>query len=217
MPAWISPPGVPLTKRIFDLALTLSGLVLVSPILILVAVLVRIFHGSPVIFQHKRPGYRSRPFTLYKFRTMTDARDEHGHLLPDEIRLTPLGKFLRATSLDELPELFNVLKGEMSLIGPRPLLMQYLDRYTPEQARRHDVLPGVTGWAQINGRNNLSWEIKFELDVWYVDHWSLWLDLKILGLTFLKVLAREGINEPGNATAREFLGSQATTEGESNG
>ena len=217
MPAWISPPGVPLTKRIFDLALTLSGLVLVSPILILVAVLVRIFHGSPVIFQHKRPGYRSRPFTLYKFRTMTDARDEHGHLLPDEIRLTPLGKFLRATSLDELPELFNVLKGEMSLIGPRPLLMQYLDRYTPEQARRHDVLPGVTGWAQINGRNNLSWEIKFELDVWYVDHWSLWLDLKILGLTFLKVLAREGINEPGNATAREFMGTQATTEGDAKG
>ena len=208
MPAWISPPGVPLAKRIFDLALTVSGLVLVSPILILVAVLVRIFHGSPVIFQHKRPGYRSQPFTLYKFRTMTDARDEHGHLLPDEIRLTPLGKFLRATSLDELPELFNVLKGEMSLIGPRPLLMQYLDRYTPEQARRHDVLPGVTGWAQINGRNNLSWEIKFELDVWYVDNWSFWLDVKILALTLWKVMTREGINEPGNATAREFMGTK---------
>jgi len=210
----VQPPGIPLPKRLFDLALTLPGLVLVSPILILVAILVRIFHGRPVLFRHTRPGYRAHPFTLYKFRTMTDARDAQGHLLPDEKRLTPLGKFLRTTSLDELPELFNVLKGEMSLIGPRPLLMQYLDRYTPEQARRHAALPGITGWAQINGRNNLSWEIKFELDVWYVDHWSLWLDIKILALTFWKVLAREGINEPGNATAREFLGSPTVSKPE---
>ncbi|GAB4580291.1 MAG: sugar transferase [Anaerolineales bacterium] len=210
MPPWIIPPGVPPAKRLFDLLLTIPGLVLVSPLLLLTALLVRIFHGSPVIFQHKRPGYRGQPFTLYKFRTMSNARDPRGNLLPDEQRLTPFGKFLRATSLDELPELFNVLKGEMSLIGPRPLLMQYLDRYTPEQARRHEVLPGITGWAQINGRNNLSWEVKFELDVWYVDHWSLWLDVKILAWTFWKVLKREGINEPGNATAREFMGTKSS-------
>jgi lipopolysaccharide/colanic/teichoic acid biosynthesis glycosyltransferase len=201
------PAGIPLPKRLFDLALTISGLVLVSPILLLVAVLVRIFHGSPVVFRHKRPGLHGKPFTLYKFRTMTNARDADGNLLPDEHRLTPLGKFLRGTSLDELPELFNVVRGEMSMIGPRPLLMKYLDRYSPEQARRHNTLPGITGWAQINGRNNLSWEVKFELDVWYVDNWSLWLDVKILARTIWKVLAREGINEPGNATAREFMGS----------
>ncbi len=211
MPAWIIPPGVPPAKRFFDLLLTVPGLILVSPILLMTAILVRMFHGSPVIFQHKRPGFRGRPFTLYKFRTMTNTRDAHGNLLPDEKRLTPLGKFLRATSLDELPELFNVLRGDMSLIGPRPLLMQYLTRYSPEQARRHDALPGITGWAQINGRNNLSWEIKFELDVWYVDHWSLGLDLKILALTLWKVLKREGINEPGNATAREFMGAERST------
>lgn len=208
MPSWIIPPGVPPTKRLFDLLLTIPGLILVSPILLLTAILVRVFHGSPVIFAHKRPGYRSQPFTLYKFRTMSDARDPRGNLLPDEKRLTSFGKFLRATSLDELPELFNVLQGDMSLIGPRPLLMQYLDRYTPEQVRRHDALPGITGWAQINGRNNLSWEAKFELDVWYVDHWSVGLDLKILALTLWKVVKREGINEPGNATAREFMGTK---------
>lgn len=211
MPPWLiplgMPPGIPPAKRLFDLFLTVPGLILVSPILLVTAILVRIFHGSPVMFKHTRPGYRGKPFTLYKFRTMTEARDPHGNLLPDEKRLTPLGKFLRAASLDELPELFNVLKGEMSLIGPRPLLMQYLNRYTPEQARRHHVLPGITGWAQINGRNNLSWEVKFELDVWYVDHWSVWLDLKILVLTLWKVMKREGINEPGNATAREFMGT----------
>jgi lipopolysaccharide/colanic/teichoic acid biosynthesis glycosyltransferase len=210
MPPWIIPPGIPPAKRLFDLLLTVPGLILISPILLLTAILVRIYHGSPVIFQHKRPGYRGQPFTLYKFRTMSDARDPRGNLLPDEVRLTPLGKFLRATSLDELPELFNVLKGEMSLIGPRPLLMQYLDRYTPEQARRHDALPGMTGWAQINGRNNLSWEAKFELDVWYVAHWSVGLDVKILARTFWKVLKREGISEPGNATAREFMGTNRT-------
>lgn len=210
MSAWIIPPGISPAKRLFDLLLTLPGLILVSPILLITAILVRIYHGSPVIFQHKRPGYRGEPFTLYKFRTMSNARDPRGNLLPDEKRLTPFGKFLRATSLDELPELFNVLKGEMSLIGPRPLLMQYLDRYTPEQARRHDALPGITGWAQINGRNNLSWESKFELDVWYVDHWSVGLDLKILALTLWKVIKREGISEPGNATAREFMGTNKT-------
>lgn len=210
MPTWLIPPGIPPAKRLFDLLLTIPGLILVTPLLLLTALLVRLFHGSPVIFQHKRPGYRGEPFTLYKFRTMSNARDPRGNLLPDEARLTPLGKFLRATSLDELPELLNVLKGEMSLIGPRPLLMQYLDRYTPEQARRHDTLPGITGWAQINGRNNLSWEAKFELDVWYVDHWSVGLDIKILALTFWKVLKREGISEPGNATAREFMGTNRT-------
>ncbi|NUM43067.1 MAG: sugar transferase [Anaerolineales bacterium] len=210
MPTWLIPPGIPPAKRLFDLLLTIPGLILVTPLLLLTALLVRLFHGSPVIFQHKRPGYRGEPFTLYKFRTMSNARDPRGNLLPDEARLTPLGKFLRATSLDELPELLNVLKGEMSLIGPRPLLMQYLDRYTPEQARRHDALPGITGWAQINGRNNLSWEAKFELDVWYVDHWSVGLDIKILALTFWKVLKREGISEPGNATAREFMGTNRT-------
>jgi lipopolysaccharide/colanic/teichoic acid biosynthesis glycosyltransferase len=161
-----------------------------------------------VLFRHIRPGYRRELFTLYKFRTMTDALDEKGEQLPDAQRLTILGRFLRATSLDELPELYNVLRGEMSLVGPRPLLAKYLERYSSEQTRRHDVLPGITGWAQINGRNNVSWEDKFELDVWYVDHWSPWLDLKILLLTPWKVLAREGINEPGNATAREFMGSK---------
>lgn len=208
MPARLFPPGIPKTKRLLDLLLSIPGSILLSPIILITAVLVRIFHGSPVLFQHTRPGYRSELFTLYKFRTMSDARDMDGALLPDAQRLTILGRFLRAASLDELPELYNVLRGEMSLVGPRPLLLHYLERYTTEQARRQDALPGITGWAQINGRNNVSWEDKFELDVWYVDHWSVWLDMKILLLTPRKVLAREGINEPGNATAREFMGSQ---------
>jgi lipopolysaccharide/colanic/teichoic acid biosynthesis glycosyltransferase len=207
MPARLFPPGIPPAKRLFDLALTLPSLLLLAPLLLLIALLVRIFHGAPVLFRHVRPGYRGEPFTLIKFRTMRDARDPQGSPLPDEARLTPLGKFLRAASLDELPELWHVLRGEMSLVGPRPLLMQYLDRYTPEQARRHHALPGITGWAQVNGRNNLSWEEKFRLDVWYVDNWSLSLDVKILLKTFWKVLTREGINEPGNATAREFMGT----------
>jgi lipopolysaccharide/colanic/teichoic acid biosynthesis glycosyltransferase len=164
-------------------------------------------HGKPVLFRQMRPGYRGQPFYVYKFRTMTEDRDEQGRMRPDSHRLTRLGTFLRATSLDEIPELFQVVSGKMSLVGPRPLLMQYLDRYTPEQARRHDVLPGITGWAQINGRNAISWEDKFQLDVWYVDHWSVWLDLKILFLTFWKVLKREGINQPGRSTADEFRGS----------
>ena len=208
MPSHLFPPGIPRIKRLLDLLLTIPGGLLLAPIMLVTAVLVRIFHGSPVLFRHKRPGYRRELFTLFKFRTMTDTHNEEGVLLPDSQRLTILGRFLRVTSLDEMPELYNVIRGEMSLVGPRPLLIHYLERYTPEQARRQDVLPGITGWAQINGRNNVSWEDKFELDVWYVDHWSVWLDLKILLLTPWKVLAREGINEPGNATAREFMGSQ---------
>jgi lipopolysaccharide/colanic/teichoic acid biosynthesis glycosyltransferase len=199
---------IPLSKRLFDLTLTSLGLILISPLLIVLALLVRIAHGRPVIFRQVRPGYRAKPFGIYKFRTMTDVRDAEGNLLPDKQRLTRLGRFLRSLSLDELPELFNILRGEMSLVGPRPLLMQYLDRYTPEQARRHAVLPGITGWAQINGRNILTWEDKFRLDVWYVDHWSLWLDIKILALTLWKVIRREGISQPGHATAEEFMGSQ---------
>ena len=208
MPSRLFPPGIPIIKRLLDLLLTIPGGILLAPIMLITAVLVRIFHGSPVLFRHKRPGYRRELFTLFKFRTMTDTHNADGVLFPDSQRLTVLGRFLRATSLDEMPELYNVIRGEMSLVGPRPLLIHYLERYTPEQARRQDVLPGITGWAQINGRNNVSWEDKFELDVWYVDHWSVWLDLKILLLTPWKVLAREGINEPGNATAREFMGSQ---------
>lgn len=208
MPVRLFPNHIPRSKRIFDLLLTIPGLILISPLILIITTLVRIFHGTPILFKHVRPGYQGEPFVLYKFRTMTNKRDPQGSLLSDEERLTPFGEFLRSTSLDELPELFNVLRGEMSLVGPRPLLMQYLDRYSPEQARRQDVVPGITGWAQINGRNNISWEIKFELDVWYVDHWSLWLDLKILARTLLKVLKREGITEPGNATAQEFMGTK---------
>ncbi len=200
-------PSVPLSKRLFDLLLAGLAVLLLSPLLLVLALLVLIFHGRPVLFGQVRPGFRSRPFRVYKFRSMSDARDASGKLLPDDQRLTRFGRFLRSTSLDELPELFNILRGEMSLVGPRPLLMQYLERYSPEQARRHDVLPGLTGWAQVNGRNALTWEDKFALDVWYVDHRSLWLDIKILALTFLKVFKREGINQPGSATAEEFKGS----------
>lgn len=201
------PVGIPTSKRIFDLLLAALGLVILSPILLLAALLVRIYHGSPVIFTQKRPGFKGTPFHIYKFRTMTDARDKDGNLRPDSERLTRLGRFLRASSLDELPELFNVLRGEMSIVGPRPLLMQYLARYNPEQARRHDALPGITGWAQVNGRNAITWEDKFRLDVWYVDHWSLWLDIQIIFLTVWKVFKREGISQPGHATAEEFMGS----------
>jgi len=206
------PKGVPFTKRSLDLLLTIPGLVLISPLLLLLALVVRIKLGTPVIFKQRRPGYREAPFMIFKFRTMTDQRDTEGHLLPDDQRLTQLGRFMRAFSLDELPELINVLRGEMSLVGPRPLLTQYLERYSPEQKRRHNVLPGITGWAQINGRNALSWEEKFKLDLWYVDHGSFWLDLKILLLSFWKVLTREGINHPGSATSEEFTGSATTNE-----
>jgi len=201
------PPGIPPSKRLLDLALTIPGLLLISPVLLVIALLVRMVHGKPVLFRQPRPGHHGQPFYVYKFRTMTEALDEEGDLLPDTRRLTALGRFLRTYSLDELPELFQVLAGKMSLVGPRPLLMQYLDLYTPEQARRHDVLPGVTGWAQVNGRNALTWEEKFRFDVWYVDNWSLWLDLKILAMTIWKVLKREGISQPGRATADEFMGS----------
>jgi lipopolysaccharide/colanic/teichoic acid biosynthesis glycosyltransferase len=204
------PSGVPLSKRLFDVALSAVGIVILSPVLILIALLVRMLQGSPVLFRQTRPGLKGVPFQLYKFRTMEEASDEQGNLLPDAERITRLGRFLRATSLDELPELFNVLKGEMSLVGPRPLLMQYLDRYTPEQARRHHVLPGMTGWAQVNGRNALSWDDKFRLDVWYVDHWSFMLDVRILLDTVWKVFRREGISQPGYATAEEFKGSSRT-------
>jgi sugar transferase EpsL len=206
------PKGVPIFKRLFDLTLSIPGLILISPLILVVAALVRIQHGAPILFSQVRPGYQGKLFTLRKFRTMTDARDPQGNLLPDEERLTALGRFLRASSLDELPELINVLKGEMSLVGPRPLLVQYLARYSAEQARRHQVLPGMTGWAQVNGRNAITWEDKFNLDVWYVDHCSLSLDLKILGLTLLKVIRREGISQPGHATAEEFMGSPDSIE-----
>lgn len=195
-------------KRLFDLLLAVPTLIVLSPLLTVLALLVRVNLGAPVLFRQTRPGLHGKPFTLYKFRTMTDARDAQGNLLPDAARLTPFGRFLRATSLDELPELWNVLKGDMSLVGPRPLLMQYLDRYTPEQARRHDVRPGITGWAQVNGRNALTWEQKFALDVWYVDHLSFWLDLKIIALTLWKILKREGISQPGQATVEYFHGNQ---------
>lgn len=201
------PPGIPLRKRLFDLLLTIPGLIVISPALILVAILVRIKHGTPVVFSQTRPGYKGQPFTLYKFRSMTNKKDQDGNLLPDKDRLTRFGKLIRAASLDELPELWNVLRGEMSLVGPRPLLMQYLDRYSPEQARRHDILPGITGWAQINGRNLPNWEERFTLDVWYVDNWSVWLDIKILLKTFWKVLKREGINNPAAVTMTEFMGT----------
>ncbi|RPI78096.1 MAG: sugar transferase [Chloroflexi bacterium] len=204
------PPGIPGSKRILDLVLTIPGLILISPLIAVTVAAVAIFLGRPILFKQIRPGYRSRPFAVYKFRTMTDARDSNGNLLPDAERLTRLGKFLRSTSIDELPELFNVLRGEMSLVGPRPLLIQYLERYSPEQARRHDVLPGITGWAQVNGRNTLTWEDKFRLDVWYVDNHSFWLDIKILFLTVWKVFNREGISQPGHATAEEFMGNEVT-------
>jgi len=208
MPAAFFPPGVPLRKRLFDLALSVPLLVLSSPILALTALVILIVDGPPITFRQPRPGYRSQIFDLVKFRTMRVQQDADGHPLPDAQRLSPLGRTLRAFSLDELPELLHVVRGQMSLVGPRPLLVQYLERYSPEQARRHDVLPGITGWAQINGRNTLDWDEKFRLDVWYVDHWSLALDVRILFLTFWKVIKREGISQPGQATSGEFMGSQ---------
>ncbi len=181
-------------------------LTIFSPVIVILSILVRIKLGSPIIFKQIRPGLNGCPFQMYKFRTMTDERDANGDLLPDAVRLTSFGRFLRSTSLDELPELWNVLKGEMSLVGPRPLLMEYLPRYTTEQARRHKVRPGITGWAQINGRNAIGWDEKFKLDVWYVDNQSLWLDLKILLLTVKKVFVREGISAEGEATMPKFTG-----------
>ena len=197
-----------LSKRIFDLLTTTLGLVVILPLLLIISILVWIFLGTPVLFLQPRPGYKGRPFITYKFRSMTNRCGPDGNLLPDAERLTPFGRFLRSTSLDDLPQLWNVLRGEMSLVGPRPLLMRYLERYTPEQMRRHDVLPGITGWAQIHGRNALDWDEKFRLDLWYVDHRSFWLDIKILFLTPWKVFKREGISQPGQATAEEFKGKK---------
>ena len=194
-------------KRMFDVTIALMVLVLASPILLVTAALVRLRLGSPILFTQQRPGHHGRPFTLIKFRTMTDQRDAHGQLLPDADRLPRFGRFLRATSLDELPELWNVLKGEMSLVGPRPLLMEYIPRYTPAQMRRHEARPGITGWAQVNGRNALSWEEKFAFDVWYVDNHNLWLDLKIIWMTLRQVIKRDGINQPGEATMKPFEGT----------
>ncbi len=194
-------------KRVVDIVGASVGIILFAPVMLVVALLVLLTMGRPVLFRQQRPGLRGKPFTLYKFRTMRDARTPSGELLPDELRLTTFGKWLRSTSLDELPELFNVFKGEMSLVGPRPLLMEYLPRYSPEQARRHEVKPGITGWAQVNGRNALTWEEKFRMDVWYVDHWNLWLDMKILLLTIWKVLKREGISAEGSATMPVFTGN----------
>ena len=194
-------------KKIFDFTVALGALAILSPVLGVVAIIVRAQLGAPVLFCQTRPGLQGKPFSILKFRTLTNVRDSQGNLLPDAQRLTRFGRFLRSTSLDELPELFNVLKGDMSLVGPRPLLMEYLPLYTPEQARRHDVRPGITGWAQVNGRNALSWEEKFAMDVWYVDHRSLWLDVKILLLTIWKILKRENITLPGHATMTAFKGS----------
>jgi sugar transferase EpsL len=199
---------MPLGKRLFDMIAAALSIILFSPLLLLLAVLVRLNIGRPVLFWQQRPGYRERPFRIVKFRTMSDARDTRGAVLPDAERLTPFGSWLRSLSLDELPELYNILRGEMSFVGPRPLLMEYLPLYSAKQRRRHEVHPGLTGWAQVNGRNVISWQERFDLDVWYVDHRSFWLDARILLLTAWKVLTREGVNQPGEATREYFTGNQ---------
>ena len=195
-------------KRVFDVLVSAVALLLLCPVILFVAWQISRRMGSPVLFRQVRPGLNGKPFEMIKFRTMKDALDAAGNPLPDAERLTPFGQFLRSSSLDELPELWNVLKGDMSLVGPRPLLMEYLPLYSPEQARRHEVRPGVTGWAQVNGRNTLSWEDKFKLDVWYVDNRSFWLDIKVLFLTVKKVLIRDGISADGEATMAKFTGSE---------
>ncbi|MGA5690594.1 sugar transferase [Cytobacillus pseudoceanisediminis] len=196
-------------KRLFDFSCSLIGIIILSPLLLLAALFIRMKLGSPVLFRQMRPGLYGRPFFVYKFRTMTDERDENGNLLPDEERITPLGQMLRKFSIDELPQLFNVVKGDLSLVGPRPLLMEYLELYSPEQERRHEVRPGITGWAQVNGRNTISWEEKFKLDVWYVNHQSFFLDIKIIFLTVYKVFKREGISQQGHVTIEKFSGHKA--------
>lgn len=200
--------STPFSKRLFDLITSILLLILFSPLMLTLFLVVWVKLGWPVIFTQARPGKDGKIFNLHKFRTMRDTFDRNGVPLPDSERLTSLGRFMRSASLDELPELVNVITGEMSLVGPRPLLIAYLDRYTPEQARRHEMLPGITGWAQVNGRNALSWEDKFKLDVWYVDNWYFWLDIKILVMTIGKVFKREAINAPGSATAPEFMGTK---------
>lgn len=209
----VAPPSEQCFKRLFDIVVASMTVVLLLPLLLLLGLLVRRNMGSPVLFRQRRPGLDGKPFVLRKFRTMTDATDSQGNALPEAQRLTDLGRFLRSTSLDELPELLNVLEGEMSLVGPRPLRMRYLERYSPEQARRHDVKPGITGWAQIHGRNAITWEERFALDVWYVDNWSLWLDLKILVGTLRTVVSREGIAQEGQATMEEFYGNSSPKTG----
>jgi lipopolysaccharide/colanic/teichoic acid biosynthesis glycosyltransferase len=199
-------------KRLLDIAASALGLLVLTLPLLMLMVLVRRSMGSPVFFRQQRPGMGGKPFMMVKFRTMSDARDADGNLLPDAARLTKLGQLMRATSLDELPELWNVLKGDMSLVGPRPLLMEYLPLYSAEQARRHEVRPGVTGWAQVNGRNAISWDEKFQLDVWYVDNRSLWLDVKILFMTVAKVFKRDGISAAGEATMSKFTGKENAHE-----
>jgi sugar transferase EpsL len=201
-------------KRTFDVFLSLVALTALSPVMLVAALLVALSMGFPLVFRQLRPGLGGKPFVLYKFRTMAEQRDKSGNLLPDEKRLTRVGNMLRSSSLDELPQLWNVLRGDISLVGPRPLLMQYLDRYTPEQGRRHDVLPGITGWAQVNGRNALTWEEKFALDIWYVDNWSFVLDLRILLKTIVQVFRRDGISYKETATAVEFMGSDRAQNAE---
>ncbi len=196
------------SKRLFDILFAALALIILSPIILFIAIFVRIFIGTPILFKQQRPGYKGTPFHIYKFRTMTNRLTPSGGLLPDAERLTSLGHFLRALSLDELPELFNILRGDMSFVGPRPLLMEYLPLYSPEQARRHDVVPGLTGWAQVNGRNALTWPDKFKYDVWYVDNWSFWLDIKIIFMTAWKVVKREGITQEGHATTEYFTGNK---------
>ncbi|NTW69014.1 MAG: sugar transferase [Chlorobiaceae bacterium] len=196
-------------KRIFDITFTLPGIIVLLPVYVIISILILLIDGTPVLFYNKRPGINKKPFNIFKFRTMANLKDISGNLLPDNERLTRLGSILRSTSLDEFPALLNVLKGEMSLVGPRPLLMEYLPLYSEEQNRRHEVKPGITGWAQINGRNTITWEEKFRLDVWYVDNWSLWLDIKILGITFIKVFKRSGISQEGQATMEAFKGSSS--------
>jgi len=199
---------MPFSKRRFDFTLSFLALIIFSPIILATAILVCVFLGSPILFTQQRPGYKGRPFFIYKFRSMKHGFSEDGNLLTDAERLTRFGHLLRSLSLDELPELFNILRGEMSFVGPRPLLMEYLPLYSPEQARRHDVVPGLTGWAQVNGRNALDWSTRFKLDVWYVDNWSFWLDIRIILMTIWKVFSREGVNQEGQATVEYFKGEQ---------
>lgn len=199
---------MPCSKRLFDLLAACLGLVVLSPVFLLLTVLIRLLIGSPVLFRQQRPGFKGKPFTLVKFRTMAEAPDATGKRQSDAMRLTPFGRLIRVASLDELPQLFNILRGDMSLVGPRPLLMEYLPLYTSKQMRRHEAVPGLTGWAQINGRNALDWPARFKLDVWYVDHWSFWLDVSIILITLWKVITREGINQPGFETTELFSGGE---------
>jgi sugar transferase EpsL len=209
MPPWLAAKNMlrdHKKKRLFDLSVGAVALVLMSPIILLIGFLVAVFLGKPILFRQERPGLNGRPFTLFKFRTMTEPVGLGEQSVGDSVRITSFGRFLRSTSLDELPELINVIRGEMSIVGPRPLLVRYLGRYSPFQMRRHEVLPGITGWAQVNGRNAVSWEHKLAMDVWYVDHRSWWLDLKIIALTIWKTVKREGIDQPGVVGATEFMG-----------